>query len=103
MIGKAGEVGLGRMATWLGGLFVSSAGQQEQRQKHKIEAGKRERRQTKEKHKARNKKQSAFTQTSRVRFKKGRLHTSALPESLTQWPLFSIFYAMSCLPDLKCL
>lgn len=51
MIGKAGEVGLGGMATRLGGVFVSSAGQQEKRQKHKSEAGKREGKQTKEKHK----------------------------------------------------
>lgn len=70
MIGKVGKVELSGMATWLGDLFVSSAGQQEQRQKHKNEAGKKERRQTKEKHKARNKKQSAFTQMSKVYLRK---------------------------------
>ena len=66
MIGKVGKAGWGGMATWLGDLFVSSAGQQEQRQKRKSEARKREGRQIKQKHKARNKKPSAFTQMSRV-------------------------------------
>ena len=56
MIGKVGKMGLGGMTTWLGGLFVSLTGQQEQRQRHESEAGKREERQIKEKHRTRCKK-----------------------------------------------
>lgn len=56
MIGTVGKVGLGGMITWLGGLFASLAGEQEQRQKYQSEARKREGRHTKEKHEARCKK-----------------------------------------------
>lgn len=44
---------LGGMTTWLRGLFAFLAGQAEKRQRYEREAGKREGRQTKGKHKAR--------------------------------------------------
>ena len=72
MIGKVGKVGFGGMATWLGDLMVSSAGQQEQRQKHKNEKDQR-------------KTESKIQKTDEQRHIEERVFaSSAPPNSLTQ-------------------
>lgn len=90
MIRKFGKVRLGEKTTWLGGLFASSAGQEEQREEHESEAAKREGRQNKEKHKAKCKKQSAFHSSEQ-----NQIYESALvwvtPSRLPH-PVASILY-----------
>lgn len=90
-------MGLGGMTTWLRGLFAFLAGQPEKRQRHGREAGKREGRQTKGKHKAKGKtKELPFLKRAEPSLTK-HWHAPAPPHSPRGW--YSLHF-VTCLSSL---